>query len=192
MVDKPVGGEGLKGLERGKGLGPSASSQRGHGYDPPARAQSPLSDQPLALIKKRPGLSKSTANPLSSLPPSMLQQMRPSVITCASSHYQQCGHSQTSGMFGHRGCGSTIYSPDTDAADLTVTCDPVVEEHFRRSLGKNYQVPELSGSSVSITGSVDDHFTKALGDKWLQIKASGGSGPEDSDPWRKGAPSPLS
>lgn len=54
----------------------------------------------------------------------------------------------------------------------TTACDPVVEEHFRRSLGKNYKEPEPVTNSVSITGSVDDHFAKALGDTWLQIKAA--------------------
>lgn len=53
-------------------------------------------------------------------------------------------------------------------------CDPVIEEHFRRSLGKNYKKSEPESNSVSITGSVDDHFAKALGDAWLQIKAKGG------------------
>lgn len=52
--------------------------------------------------------------------------------------------------------------------------DPVIEEHFRRSLGKNYKEAEPVSNSVSITGSVDDHFAKALGDAWLQIKAKGG------------------
>lgn len=53
-------------------------------------------------------------------------------------------------------------------------CDPVIEEHFRRSLGENYKDTEQESNSVSITGSVDDHFAKALGDTWLQIKAKGG------------------
>lgn len=52
--------------------------------------------------------------------------------------------------------------------------DPVIEEHFRRSLGENYKEAEPVSNSVSITGSVDDHFAKALGDAWLQIKAKGG------------------
>lgn len=73
----------------------------------------------------------------------------------------------------------------------TAACDPVVEEHFRRSLGKNYKEPEPVANSVSITGSVDDHFAKALGDTWLQIKAAkdavGGS-PEA----RRGRASPSS
>lgn len=59
----------------------------------------------------------------------------------------------------------------------------MIEEHFRRSLGKNYREPEPVTNSVSITGSVDDHFTKALGETWLQIKAKGGSsGSPDSSP----------
>lgn len=61
--------------------------------------------------------------------------------------------------------------------------DPVIEEHFRRSLGKNYKEAEPVSNSVSITGSVDDHFAKALGDAWLQLKAKGGGHQtSDSDP----------
>ncbi|XP_072181894.1 uncharacterized protein [Diadema setosum] len=75
--------------------------------------------------------------------------------------------------------------------------DPDIEEHFRRSLGRHYKEaysspppsatsPTLgqstssssssppsslpNGNEVNITGSVDDHFAKALGDKWSQIK----------------------
>ncbi|XP_039250445.2 uncharacterized protein LOC120328107 [Styela clava] len=38
--------------------------------------------------------------------------------------------------------------------------DPDIEEHFRRSLGKDYKE---TSNKVSITGTVDDHFKKALG-----------------------------
>ena len=65
-----------------------------------------------------------------------------------------------------------------------MVCDPVIEEHFRRSLGNIYKEPEPApaSNSVSITGSVDDHFAKALGETWHQIKAkgSGSRGPESS------------
>lgn len=65
--------------------------------------------------------------------------------------------------------------------------DPVIEEHFRRSLGKNYKDAEPVSNSVSITGSVDDHFAKALGDAWLQIKAKGGGHQSsESDSWGRG------
>lgn len=58
----------------------------------------------------------------------------------------------------------------------------MIEEHFRRSLGENYKEESVS-NSVSITGSVDDHFAKALGDAWLQIKARGGGHQTpDADP----------
>uniref|UniRef100_A0A8C9FXH0 Vestigial like family member 4 n=1 Tax=Pavo cristatus TaxID=9049 RepID=A0A8C9FXH0_PAVCR len=65
--------------------------------------------------------------------------------------------------------------------------------HFRRSLGKNYKEPEPVANSVSITGSVDDHFAKALGDTWLQIKAAKdgvSSSPESAS--RRGQSSPSS
>uniref|UniRef100_A0A1B6C9M0 Transcription cofactor vestigial-like protein 4 n=1 Tax=Clastoptera arizonana TaxID=38151 RepID=A0A1B6C9M0_9HEMI len=64
-------------------------------------------------------------------------------------------------------------------------CDPVIDEHFRRSLGKDYlslfsdvngikkssnltenNHSEDAGSSLS----VDDHFAKALGDTWLKLQ----------------------
>ena len=65
----------------------------------------------------------------------------------------------------------------------TTPCDPVIEEHFRRSLGKNYKEPEPAATnSVSITGSVDDHFAKALGDTWLQIKNKGSPSSSNSSP----------
>lgn len=70
-------------------------------------------------------------------------------------------------------------------------CDPIIDEHFRRSLGKDYvmlfsnnnknaepvavKTPEKVNTSVRElidvdTGlSVDDHFAKALGDTWYKL-----------------------
>ncbi|KAF5298119.1 hypothetical protein FQA39_LY02543 [Lamprigera yunnana] len=71
-------------------------------------------------------------------------------------------------------------------------CDPIIDEHFRRSLGKDYvkifsnnNVPakdvavkapspsKVNNRVVELmdgTGSsVDDHFAKALGDTWLKL-----------------------
>ncbi|GAB6029433.1 hypothetical protein CHUAL_005192 [Chamberlinius hualienensis] len=86
---------------------------------------------------------------------------------------------------------------------LSGMCDPVIDEHFRRSLGKHYteylsssstasnKTPPVnnknssesgntginsnsSTSSISITGmSVDDHFAKALGETWLRLQNKG-------------------
>lgn len=67
-----------------------------------------------------------------------------------------------------------LLSPRIISFLANTVCDPVIEEHFRRSLGKNYKEAESVSNLVSITGSVDDHFAKALGDAWLQIKAKGG------------------
>lgn len=69
-------------------------------------------------------------------------------------------------------------------------CDPIIDEHFRRSLGNDY-LTLYSNNNVSKdtssckptqkvttnvielmdnTGlSVDDHFAKALGDTWLKL-----------------------
>lgn len=70
-------------------------------------------------------------------------------------------------------------------------CDPIIDEHFRRSLGNDYlalfsnnnvskesssckPTQKVAGSNVielmDNTGlSVDDHFAKALGDTWLKL-----------------------
>ncbi|NWQ82901.1 VGLL4 protein, partial [Columbina picui] len=119
------------------------------------------------------------------LPP----QNRPSVITCASANNRNCNLSHC--PIAHSGCaaGPAYRRPSSTAP----ACDPVVEEHFRRSLGKNYKEPEPVANSVSITGSVDDHFAKALGDTWLQIKAAKdgvSSSPESAS--RRGQASPSS
>lgn len=54
------------------------------------------------------------------------------------------------------------------------TCDPVIDEHFRRSLGKEYK-DLFDGSNSSpnshCTGlTVDDHFAKALGETWVKLQ----------------------
>lgn len=69
-------------------------------------------------------------------------------------------------------------------------CDPIIDEHFRRSLGKDYvkifsnnnappkdpiikTPPKINDKVMELmdsTGlSVDDHFAKALGDTWLKL-----------------------
>lgn len=73
-------------------------------------------------------------------------------------------------------------------------CDPIIDEHFRRSLGNDYltlysnnnvskdtsscnkstqQKVTTTTSVIELmdnTGlSVDDHFAKALGDTWLKL-----------------------
>ncbi|KAG7332286.1 hypothetical protein KOW79_004120 [Hemibagrus wyckioides] len=107
-------------------------------------------DEPLALVKKMHAETedKNNKNGVRHI------QVRPSVITCVSS---------------------------TKAACMPVACckHPTVitqhsydnvEEHFQRSLGVNYQ--KHSSKKISISVSVDDHFAKALGEKWLELKAS--------------------
>lgn len=75
-------------------------------------------------------------------------------------------------------------------------CDPIIDEHFRRSLGNDYhaifhnnnvskeQVPRKSPPNTPTTTtssvvelmdntglSVDEHFAKALGDTWFQLNS---------------------
>lgn len=110
-------------------------------------------------------------------PPSYTQTMctsslvrsgiRPSVITCMQ---QTPTHTMT----------------DRDGG----VCDPVIDEHFRRSLGKDYlsifsdhkqedireavhsssAESDLKGDIVGSALSVDDHFAKALGETWLKLQ----------------------
>ncbi|XP_038067960.1 transcription cofactor vestigial-like protein 4 isoform X2 [Patiria miniata] len=116
------------------------------------------------------------------------QQVRPSVITCAPSQPREGavrdGHcsanSQTFGRTnGYTTSSTSTHPTNCHRREISIgVCDPVIEEHFRRSLGKdykeNYGASKPTGSAdgvvTMITGSVDDHFAKALGDKWPQIK----------------------
>ncbi|KAM5148767.1 transcription cofactor vestigial-like protein 4 isoform 2-T2 [Mantella aurantiaca] len=146
-------------------------------------------DQPLALTKNS-DLSRNLAIS-STMSPVERQQNRPSVITCAPASNRNCN--LTHCPIAHSGCVSAMPANYRRPSNTTTACDPVVEEHFRRSLGKNYKEPEPVANSVSITGSVDDHFAKALGDTWLQIKAAKdgvSSSPESAS--RRGQSSPSS
>ncbi|XP_016374847.1 transcription cofactor vestigial-like protein 4 [Sinocyclocheilus rhinocerous] len=125
-------------------------------------------DQPLEMTKHRLDPTRSVLRiPGSS---TKRQQNRPSVITCAPASNRPCSLSSC-----HMSPNSCT-SGSTNKTKANTVCDPVIEEHFRRSLGKVYKEPVPVSNSVSITGSVDDHFTKALGDAWLQIKAKGNGG----------------
>lgn len=132
-------------------------------------------DQPLALTKSTVDPAAARERPTGGSVER--QQNRPSVIICAPASNRNCNLSHC-----HMN-GSLSQQCDQKKTNAQTVCDPVIEEHFRRSLGKNYKDTEPESNSVSITGSVDDHFAKALGDTWLQIKAKGG-GPRapEADP----------
>ncbi|XP_034398592.1 vestigial like 4 like [Cyclopterus lumpus] len=118
----------------------------------------PVMDEPLALIKKPRKDPESTEEKTKSSAATQIQ-IRPSVITCVSSSRNPSCRSEV-----HRNPSSVI---------SRCNYDHVVEEHFQRSLGVNYQ--KARSQQLSISVSVDDHFTKALGDKWLQIKSKSSS-----------------
>ncbi|KAJ4927407.1 hypothetical protein JOQ06_015138 [Pogonophryne albipinna] len=136
-------------------------------------------DQPLALTKNSMVESaRSSTAAMATVPHAVSaverQQNRPSVITCAPANNRNCNLS-------HNGCSSL--ANNYRRINTNTACDPVIEEHFRRSLGKNYKEPEPTASnSVSITSSVDDHFAKALGETWLQIKNKGSPSSSGSSP----------
>ncbi|XP_028271178.1 vestigial like 4 like isoform X2 [Parambassis ranga] len=118
----------------------------------------PVMDEPLALIKKPRKDPESTLENNKSTATSQIQ-MRPSVITCVSSLRDPSCRSDV-----HKSHSSVISKCDYNH---------VLEEHFQRSLGVNYQ--KARSQQLSISLSVDDHFAKALGDKWLQIKSKSSS-----------------
>ncbi|KAF5281622.1 hypothetical protein FQR65_LT02942 [Abscondita terminalis] len=82
-------------------------------------------------------------------------------------------------------------------------CDPIIDEHFRRSLGKDYvkifsnnnippkdsvatkAAPKINDRVIELmdgTGlSVDDHFAKALGDTWVKLNKKDEIERESSD-----------
>ncbi|XP_029467673.1 transcription cofactor vestigial-like protein 4 [Rhinatrema bivittatum] len=138
-------------------------------------------EEPLALIKKMHSMAKpdsATTRPLSA---AILQQMRPSVITCVSNQtktslQQPLTAPQTRTHYSALSCQQVS---KTGYNILTSDCDPGVEEHFFRSLGRPYVAPDSAGS-FSIAGCVDDHFSKALGSRWLLIRAAASSSPPSS------------
>ncbi|KAJ7994460.1 hypothetical protein DPEC_G00249490 [Dallia pectoralis] len=169
-----------------------------HLYAPPHHhLPSFAMDQPLALTKNNmDGTRTLTISPTTS--PVERQQNRPSVITCAPANNRNChlshcpvtqngcSNNLSHCPASHNGCSNNLPSNSSrrpPSNSNIVSVDPFIEEHFRRSLGRNYKEPEPVTNSVSITGSVDDHFTKALGETWLQIKAKGSSSSSpDSSP----------
>ncbi|XP_056357641.1 transcription cofactor vestigial-like protein 4 isoform X1 [Oenanthe melanoleuca] len=163
---------------------PTMSLHANHMY---ASIPSLSMEQPLALTKNSVDAAR-TVGISPSLSSVERQQNRPSVITCASANNRNCNLSHC--PIAHSACSGAAYRrPSSSSA----ACDPVVEEHFRRSLGKNYKEPEPAANSVSITGSVDDHFAKALGDTWLQLKAAkDGAGGSPEAAARRGRASPSS
>ncbi|XP_044124691.1 transcription cofactor vestigial-like protein 4 [Bufo gargarizans] len=130
-------------------------------------------EQPLALVKR---LEKPSEQPM--LTSAMLQQMRPSVITCISrpktSPPPTVDNKTTSPVQDSR----TQWSPRT--------CSPEVEEHFQRSLNScTTQKSVRSPPSHSSYSSVEDHFSKALGSRWLLIRAAADSPSSQENPTRR-------
>uniref|UniRef100_UPI0037E91D23 transcription cofactor vestigial-like protein 4 n=1 Tax=Semicossyphus pulcher TaxID=241346 RepID=UPI0037E91D23 len=126
-------------------------------------------DQPLALTKSSHDIGAGGRERSVLSGPVERQQNRPSVITCAPASNRNCNLSHC-----HMNGCSPSPPADQRKTNANTVSDPVIEEHFRRSLGKNYKEAEAVSNSVSITGSVDDHFAKALGDAWIQLKSKGG------------------
>lgn len=100
-------------------------------------------------------------SPRSSFYEEIRPQQRQSVIT--STHSQRRPHTIVGVPFG-------FSCPDTSTQDRKEVksfppqvSDPVVDEHFRRSLGAEY------ADFNPPTGSVDDHFALSLGDQYYKL-----------------------
>ncbi|CAN7981542.1 unnamed protein product [Ixodes pacificus] len=89
-------------------------------------------------------LRRSDEQPLDMSQRAAVPQARPSVITCAAR------------------CRTGASARDTD---------PIVEAHFRRSLGSQYAALFATPSAATEASvTVDDHFAKALGDTWRRLQ----------------------
>ncbi|KAL1007804.1 hypothetical protein UPYG_G00091810 [Umbra pygmaea] len=188
---RPSGGDGRSTKDpRDRSRSPieraAASSMGLHGNHhlyAPAHHHMPSLAQPLALTKNNMDATR-TLSVSPSISPVERHQNRPSVITCAPANNRNCHLSHC--PVTQNSCSNNLpsnYNRRPVSNSNTACVDPVIEEHFRRSLGRNYKEPEPVSNLVSITGSVDDHFTKALGETWLQIKAKGSSSSSpDSSP----------
>lgn len=136
-------------------------------------------NEPLDMSKK---CSRQDDEPVSSnsVP---IQQQRPSVITCASALLRSQCHTKSNCQSAHCNGNSEEKTSEKNELDggedvrpghrrevLSGMCDPVIDEHFRRSLGKDYPEFLFSNHSTSVSITVDDHFAKALGDTWLRLQ----------------------
>uniref|UniRef100_A0A8C4QY90 Transcription cofactor vestigial-like protein 4 n=1 Tax=Eptatretus burgeri TaxID=7764 RepID=A0A8C4QY90_EPTBU len=134
----------------------------------------PMSKHPCYAVPMAIGCHEGSDSPTRLLNSSQLQQqLRPTVITCAPPS-REPRHSTA--------CSSDMKSSSpSEHKHEASSYDHVVEEHFRRSLavmGASSEVEaEAPGGTnpacVSVTGSVDEHFAKALGDTWHRLKLAG-------------------
>ncbi|XP_018429262.1 PREDICTED: transcription cofactor vestigial-like protein 4 [Nanorana parkeri] len=125
-------------------------------------AQKNEQDQPLALVKR---LERPSKQPIISS--AMLQQNRPSVITCVS-RPKPISPPATNEKSTPPQEAEVHRSPRASSPD--------VEEHFQRSLKSCATQQSLKTSPPHyIHSSVEDHFSKALGSKWLLIRAAADS-----------------
>lgn len=128
--------------------------------------------------------------PLISIVPrsqAMPPQSRPSVITPTNLLRQPVNFMHASPFYDP---AKLFCSPGSHRREVTETggIDPFVEEHFRRSLGKDYK--RVSPTSMPVAGSVDEHFAKALGETWNKLKETEDSVPP-SPPRSKSPPRHL-
>nr|CAD7266502.1 unnamed protein product [Timema shepardi] len=99
----------------------------------------------------------------------MASTYRPSVIACAPPQSQVDGGNARKRQRQQQSGGVS---------------DPVIDEHFRRSLGKDYTAlfssdtssdPNKNNNKDSVAHiglSVDDHFAKALGETWVKLQSN--------------------
>ncbi|XP_070559675.1 transcription cofactor vestigial-like protein 4 isoform X2 [Ptychodera flava] len=113
-------------------------------------------------------------HPALTMTTSTQQMMRPSVIACAPPP-QVVRENNANAARNSNGefTSSTKGNQRREVTCATGMCDPAIDEHFRRSLGEDYKEEYWSSkpsNAISITGTVDDHFAQALGEKWIQMQ----------------------
>ncbi|CAH1100718.1 unnamed protein product [Psylliodes chrysocephalus] len=151
---------------------PTSASPENNGVAPWTSSTTSSTDTPLDMSVRQRGLPPSYAQTISN--PGYRSSYRPSVI--------------------HNGVPAREELPSGISM-----CDPIIDEHFRRSLGNDYHVvfqsnnsskdsttppktpPAVTTTTTSATTtsvielmdgtglSVDDHFAKALGDTWTKL-----------------------
>ena len=108
-------------------------------------------------------------------PVSLPMVSRPSVITmascgrlCPSSPYSCCHCMNLSCCMNSLSSSSSVKTKREVMSTVPAGFDsPTVEDHFRKSLGKDY---DHACQPVESLNSVDEHFARALGKSWNRVK----------------------
>ncbi|KAG7262171.1 hypothetical protein CRUP_002350, partial [Coryphaenoides rupestris] len=128
-----------------------------------------LYSHPLALTKNSVAAADSTRGGPLNMTTTAAHTNRPSVITCAPANNRNCNLSHC--PVSQTGNSNNYKRANTQHARATRLIEGALPPQPGQERTRSRR--PAATNSVSITGSVDDHFAKALGDTWLQIKNKG-------------------